>query len=63
MFNKKKKGNKDMKTIYQAPTLKVVMLRAKNQLLANSIAVGEAYKKDELVLSRKAGFFDDEDEE
>ena len=52
-----------MKTIYQAPTMKVVMLRAKNQLLANSIAVGEAYKKDELVLSRKAGFFDDEDEE
>ena len=62
MFNKKTKGNKDMKTIYLAPTMKVVVLRAKNQLLANSIAVGATYNG-ETVLSRKGGFFDDEDEE
>ena len=53
-----------MKTIYQAPTLKVVELRAKRQLLVESnVAVGNAYQEGNVVLSRKGGFFDDEDEE
>ena len=53
-----------MKTIYQAPTLKVVEIRAKRQLLVESnVAVGNAYQEGDAVLSRKGGFFDDEDEE
>ena len=51
-----------MKTIYQAPIMNVEVLRAKNQLMAGSLAVGNEYNG-ETVLSRKGGFLDDEDVE
>ena len=53
-----------MKKIYQAPETLMVRLRARHQILSNSIAVGNAYSTGNAVLSRRSGsFWDDEDDE
>jgi len=53
-----------MKTIYQKPETIVVQLKAMRHLLSESIAVGNAYRTGDAVLSRRRGsFWDDEDDE
>ena len=53
-----------MKKIYINPTTTIVKLEIGNLLDNTSIAVGAAYQKDDVVLSREGGsFWDDDDEE
>ena len=52
-----------MKTIYQKPQMKIVVLHTEYKLLAGSdVAVGAAYQNGDAVLSRRSSLWDEDEE-
>ena len=49
-----------MKKIYQTPNITVVNTQT-TQIMAGSVKVGQEYQNGDVTLSRRRGFWDDDD--
>ena len=52
-----------MKKTYQNPTTTIVKIKTVKMIATSTLSVGAAYQKDDVVLSREAdGFWEDDEE-